>query len=314
MIQHRPSTAYILPDAGTPVVFDCRWNTPRRLGIGDKLIAIAAIQQMKQAGVEASAMANESDAPMFKAADIVLRDDIGNGAAVPWTDHVMCVPMGCDNEDCEAADVQSRHPVERALWGIGLDRFAQPTPAFRLRHQGKKKPETLSWSPIEISRAPNKITSAEWESVLDEIIFTHAGIQRIELLCAIRDQPEAISIVMRFRPTLAKKITVYSASGFEDWINRIASAWKVLTANTGAMWAAVGVGAWLTVCQRPATFPHMAMWQARREWGIASVIELTPGPAAGNATASPLGCPYSDFQPHTPKTTHPRPSNALERV
>lgn len=266
------------------------------MGIGDKIVAIAAIQQIARAGFSVVAMRNPQDEELFSCMGIVraFPDSPPNARVVPCRDHVMASPIGATQEECSSADLACRHPVERALWGLGLERFALPTPDYTIEAGHKKRPETLLWSPVEISRAPNAITPPEWERALTQVLLDRPHLKRIELLCAVRDQPTAFAIVKELRPALAARITIRSASGFHDWADAVSAAGKVLTANTGTMWVAIGLKSDLTVAQRPATIPHAAMWQARPEWGL-TVLECPHSEADG---LQAFGSPHPIFGGH----------------
>lgn len=269
MITIRPSVEYELSDSG-PTVFDCRWNTPRRMGVGDKVVACAAIQQVSAAGYDVSAFCNLEDERLFDLFGIRYPRP-GFRRVIPWTDHVMAVPIGATMDDANAADWQAAHPVERALWGIGLDRLSKPHPDYTIDHKGKKKAATIAWSPIEFTRRKYKITAAEWERALSPEVEKLGGGCRVVCWCALRDQPEAISIVQNFPVELSGKITVRSAGSLADWVNGMASADKIVSANTGGMWIGLGLPVPMLVVQREPTIPHQAMWQARPGWNSGRV-------------------------------------------
>lgn len=231
--------------------------------MGDKLVAIAAIQSVASAGFAVAAFRNRLDEEMFSAAGIPQAVPDDRAMCIPWTDHVMAIPPGMVPEEIAVADSTAAHPVERALWGIGLDRFARPTPGLRLSHNGKKKAATVAWSPIETSRAPYRITAEEWKPILTGFA---AQAEAVELVCALRDQPEAFALVSEMDAAIAKKTAIVSCSSFASLVERIGSAAAILAANSGPMWIALGTGSPCTVVQREATFPHMAMWQARDGW------------------------------------------------
>jgi hypothetical protein len=240
------------------------------MGIGDKLVVCAAIRQIESAGFFVSAQRNDSDAEIFDLCGINHIQNTRDWRVIPWTDHVMAVPFGMGQDDMALVDSESSHPVERALWSIGLDRYAKPSPTFSIKHRGKKKAATIAWSPIEVSRAPCGITPQEWEPILSGMMNPQTTV---DLWCATSDQPKAFDLIRDFSPTVAKRIRIRSASSFGRWADGMASCETVLAANTGGLWVGIGIGSTVTVVQHPATFPHAAMWQARA-WPGVSVVEI----------------------------------------
>lgn len=285
MIQNiRPLVEYnVCPDRLT--IFDCRWNTPRRMGIGDRLIVCAAIQHVSwnswRGGINTNigAMCHDRDKEMFSLAGIPTYDQFPDAAwVVPWRDHVMCVPIGMVLADCEKADAEARHPVERALWGIGLDQYAEATPELRLEVTNKKKGATLLWSPVEISRDYFRIEAAEWITILEAELARNPDVQTIELYCAINDQPRAFDILRNLPVELAKRIHIRSALTLSAWVDACASARTVITAHNGCLWVAIGAGAAIHAVQREPHIPHHAMWAVKPGWGLGRLrVSTLPG-------------------------------------
>lgn len=305
----QPAIEFEVARAGGLTVFDCRWNTPRRMGIGDKIVVCAAIQQIAAAGIRVAALWNPADEELFRLMSIPAPGGETIGSLIPWTDHVMAIPVGMTGPEVDRVDAACRHPIERALWGIGLHCFSKPTPEYAWDVPAKRKrPGILAWCPVEISRRYCPITTDEWKPLIERLMDEH-GIQHIELWCGMREQPAAFDFISLLPARLlAQRITIRSAFTMREWIEQFLGAACILTANTAGLWIALGLPVPAVVVQRTATIPHMALWQARPGWngGRCRVVELehkkSPGPLTGRELwaslypAVPLGLPH-----HPPK-------------
>jgi len=276
----QPAIEFEVARAGGLTVFDCRWNTPRRMGIGDKIVVCAAIQQIAAAGIRVAALWNPADEELFRLMSIPAPGGETIGSLIPWTDHVMAIPVGMTGPEVDRVDAACRHPIERALWGIGLDQYAGDTPDFLLKTGAKKKRTTLLWSPVEISRNYFRIEAAEWVAILEAELARNPDVQTIELYCAINDQPRAFDILRNLPVELAKRIHIRSALTLSAWVDACASARTVITAHNGCLWVAIGAGAAIHAVQREPHIPHHAMWAVKPGWGLGRLrVSTLPGMA-----------------------------------
>lgn len=260
MITLRPAVTYHLSESGL-TVFDCRWTCARRMGIGDRVVVVAALQQLQRCGYNVAALRNAEDEPLFSAGAIPAPHPISSCRYIPWTGHVMEVPLGMTLEDCEKVDDMSYHPIERALWGLGLDFYAEDAFALSLVSGKRRKLDVVAWMPIEYTRAQTKILPNEWQSILE------GKPGEIVLWCALHDQPAAMELVRGFPADLARRISLRSASSLNDWIAGVESAREAVVPNSGGLWIGIGAGVPLTIVQRPPyDIPHQRMWQAYPHW------------------------------------------------
>lgn len=300
----QPPTAFELSGSGLNV-FDCRWDSPRRMGIGDRIVVGAAIQQIASAGYKVAVLCNPRDRELFDLMNISVLPEADS--LIPWTDHVMAAPIGTTNNEMDAIDLLCRHPVERALWGIGLHHLSKPMPDYRWNIPPRRKRRgVLAWCPVEISRRHSPITSDEWREQLERLT-TEYSIQQVELWCGTREQPGAFELISLLPANLARNITIRSAFTLREWLEQFMGAACILTANTAGLWVALGLPVPLVVAQREATIPHMALWQARPGWnsGLCRVVKLGHKKSPGSLWSREL---YKSPYPAVTRPDSPAPN------
>ena len=253
-----------LIDPSRPVIADCRFSCERRMGIGDKVVVVGALQALAAAGFDVRARWNDGDDWLFFASGI--REWTGEaGALLPMRGHCMEIPVAATQEDADTADLSAPHPVWRVLWNHGLEEYAPPTPDVRLFPSLRSGWRAPLWFPIEVSRARNPIPPEAWERPLVELADTYGPA----IACCAPGQFRAASEILsrlsrRARGCVKEGLSCPGGPG--DLLSAIAAAPHVLTGNSGPMWLAMATRTPLTVLQRPADTPHAAMWNARPGW------------------------------------------------
>ncbi len=258
-------TRFPLPP-GSSVLADCRWNCERRMGLGDKIVTIGALQALRKAGFRVSALCNPADLWMFRAAGLLPDWGASFDALLPVRDHCMAIPPGATQEDAEAADLAAKNPVARVLWGWGLEEYAPDAPAVHL-DIAPAAPLDFAigcavWFPVEVSRRRFPVSLDAWEKALRRVLRVK---DTILALSSTAERDAANAIIAALPQDIQCRVFPQLPPNPAAAASLVAAAGLVVTGNSGGMWMALSTGTPCLVCQRPPDNPHAAMWQAR-EW------------------------------------------------
>lgn len=260
---------------GPRIVADCAWTCKRRMGIGDKVVVVGALQALQAAGFDVAARWwwsawDDADDWLFKASGIPQFDPYAAGAdgrsLLDLRGHCMEIPIGNTQEDADAADLRAPHPVWRVLWNHGLEEYALPTPRVRLKPRPRHPIDAPLWFPLEVSRGGNPISAEAWEAALLDLCKRRG---RVHVCCAAREWCAVAGIVSRLSEW-TRRTCLYggfvSPGGPDALLSAVAAAPEILCGNSGPMWLAIATDTPCTVLQRPPTGPHSTMWQASPRW------------------------------------------------
>lgn len=270
-----------------PFLFDCRLHPVRRMGIGDQICLLAAIQTVADR-VGSDNVRVWYDAAYPGSADVFVMggldaSDPGDTplypagyAVIPCRGHIMEAPIG----DRLPAPYGEQHgnPVRQVYYNLGwhglfCDRAIRlrliPSAAALARalaiaeqHAGGK----VTCTPLEVSRHNNDCDSIVWRNVLLRYC-PHASA--IMFGCSMADRPEMEQFVGAMALPHSTEI-----------ITEALPVWKALvdlsdcnfTGNTAGMWLAIGSHARTCVLQHsdPA-HRHNRMWDCKPGWGCKNI-------------------------------------------
>lgn len=280
------------------ITFDLRWNCARRVGLGDKIVALMAAKQYAQAlnrpiGIEV----NDEDAPIATLCGLRLLEHINEeervprgiaskqSVIIPLRDHPMAHPLGANPYDVEGAEITAHSPLARVLYGWGLFSISQggssPLRAFKPPSRANRKNtlDNIGWSPLEVSRKGWGIEPADWWRVLDEAI--DGGAVTITATCRTSDEAELRELVDSAPRHIRERITCKPTATLGEWYALMLTADRWITSNSGGLWVALQSPSLpITVVQRVPETAHQALWTARPSWSDGlSIVSLPSLPA-----------------------------------
>jgi hypothetical protein len=280
--RYNPEPALIYP-LKTPMLFDCRFSTERRMGIGDQICLIAALQAVAKKTGGGVSVLYDADYPasetLFKASGLpcTTRKPSGVYTTIPHRHHLFesaingVVPLHGEQTGC---------PVSQPLFNFGWS-DAIPTPPFTLQLSPNERDiETaqkitgghnniIACSPLEISRGNSAITPQVWREVLREA-FENVPRGTIALFgCSTAERGKMKSFIRDIRLDIDCRIVTESIGA---WLAIIQRSRHYYTGNTSGMWLAMATQTPTTVMQTPERhLPHNRMWNYKPSWGFENV-------------------------------------------
>lgn len=268
-------------DFRPPFLFDCRLNCARRMGIGDHICLVSAIQMVAdKVGRHNVTVAYNPTYPgstdvfgMSGLATVNYPDAAAHGATlIPCRGHIMESPIGCDMP-CLYGEEQG-NPIAQILYNWGWH-ILMPLRAVRLRlypgaaaiarareiaiafHAGG----VCTCTPLEVSRGNDDCDWNAWSAVLRRVDAQHT----ILFGCAPAERGKIAGAVAAMR---LPHRTAIIAEPLATWRALIDVARKNFTGNSSGMWLAIGSRARTTLLQHSCRgHAHNAMWDLKPSWG-----------------------------------------------
>ena len=274
-------------DFTPPFLFDCRLHCSRRMGIGDQLCLLSAIQSIADRVGSKNVQiwydrAYPGSADVFGMGGLTAVDPGASPAwpsghtVIPCRGHIMEAPIG----DRLPAPYGEQHgnPVRQVYYNLGWhglfsDRAIRlrliPSPpaiararAIAAQHAGGM----VTCTPLEVSRHNNDCDSAAYRDALLRYC-PHASM--ILFGCSVADRPE----MEQFAGAMAlPHSTEIITEALPVWKALVDLAAVNITGNTSGMWLAIGSHTKTFLLQHsdPA-HRHNQMWDYKPEWGCENI-------------------------------------------
>ena len=273
--QNPPQVIY---DLKTPLVFDCRFKTNRRIGIGDQFCLLSAIQAVSEkmgGGVE---IQHDTEHPGSTAVfgmsglPVATRSAIEPRNIIPCRHHPFDPAIGsarsyyAEKVGCPVAQYYHN-------WGWH-DVFKAPPIKLSLYPSADAQKQAdaitggigsyVTCTPLEASRHNNDTTPAVWRRAL-------GGIKAGTILfgCSQLDRGWMFDFVADMGLTQRTQIITTSLAA---WKCLIDSADRNYTGNSAGMWLSFASSTPTTLLQcNDVEHPHNTMWDYKTEWKCANI-------------------------------------------
>ncbi len=272
-------------DFTPPFLFDCRLNCERRMGIGDQLCLVSAIQMVadKVGGgniLLAYDPAYPGSADVFSMAGLPCTTDPAgarpDATLIPCRGHIMECPLNTDRP-CLYGEAQG-NPIAQILYNWGWHGLFAGHPV-RLRltpsNAAIARAEAITagitggivtCTPLEVSRGNHDCSVDAWISALLE----HCNPESTILFgCSVADRPKMEQFVGAMALPHSTEIIT---EALPVWKAIVDLAAVNITGNTSGMWLAIGSHTQTCLLQHSdLVHRHNQMWDYKPEWGCENI-------------------------------------------
>lgn len=267
------------------LVFDCRFTGWRRMGIGDQLCLVSALQAVSEKIGGRLTIAYD---PAFPGSEAVFSmsglpctttEPEPDADVVPCRNHLFDPPLGgtgalyAETTGC---------PVSQVFYNLGwTDIFQAPPVRLRLFPeietqwfadaiiQGGENTPYITCTPLEISRGNDDVTAQIWNQVL-----ARYG-QRILFGCAPSEVEQLKAFIAAMNIGQPHKIITATLPAWKCIIDK---AEHNLTGNSCGMWLAFASSTPTTILQNDSKHhKHNALWNYKPEWDCSNIDVITVG-------------------------------------
>lgn len=272
----RPSRGDISPiiyQLKAPLIFDCRFTTERRMGIGDQLCLVSAFQQVAERIRGGVSILYDAAYPgskaVFKMSGLpCIQEEPAHGQLIPCRKHIF------DAEDPFAPPYaeQTGCPIDQIFFNCGWqDQFSGAPLRLRLYPSHKSFRRALeiakdqpyaSASLLEISRNNNHCTPSVWSRLFQ----AHLNVKTIFFGCA---PPERETLERFIGAMSLPEINVQIITEPLDvWTAMIINSQTHFTGNTSGLWLALGCRATpiILLQHNDPDHPHNTLWNYKTAW------------------------------------------------
>ena len=277
-----------------PFLFDCRLSSPRRMGIGDQIVLLTAIQAVAgKVGRESIRVwydpaypgsADVFDMGGIEAQPIAGAQEYPHGypqgyTVIPCRGHIF---EGSPNNPSPCLHGEyTGNPMQQILWnwgwheligGQGIHPRLCPTGQAILDAEkitgGYGRYVTCT--PMEVSRMNNNCKAEQWKRVLSSV----PGDTKIIFGCALRENKE-----------MRAMISAINTGQASIMLNVPLPVWKAMIDGADAHYTGNSCGMWLGMASNTLTFllqhnqsdhAHNRMWNYKASWGCANVKLIEP--------------------------------------
>ena len=275
----------IVYDFRPPFLFDCRLNCDRRMGIGDQLCLVSAIQMVADKVGQGNVLlaydpAYPGSADVFGMAGLPLTTDPAgarpDATLIPCRGHIMECPLNTDRP-CLYGEMQG-NPIAQILYNWGWHGLFAGHPV-RLRltppNAAIARAEAITagitggivtCTPLEVSRGNHDCSVDAWRAALLE----HCNPESTILFgCSKADMPQMQAMMRDMR---LPHVTEIVTEPLPVWKALIDLSDAVFTGNSCGMWLAIGSMTPAYVLQHtdPA-HAHNLMWDIKPRWNCRNV-------------------------------------------
>jgi len=278
-------------DFRPPFLFDCRLNCERRMGIGDQLCLVSAIQMVAdKVGwhnvLVAYDAAYPGSAAVWGMSGLPITTDPAGahpGATlIPCRGHIMECPSNTDRP-CLYGEAMG-NPIAQILYNWGwhclitcnpVRLHLTPPPSALARAKAITAGITggiVTCTPLEVSRGNNDCGIDAWRAAL----IKHCSTENTILFgCSKADIPRLKAMVETMR---LPHVTRIIAEPLPVWKALIDQSAATLTGNSCGMWLAVASRTATVLLQHsdPA-HRHNRMWDCKAEWNCPNITLVAPG-------------------------------------
>lgn len=275
----------IVYDFRPPFLFDCRLHCERRMGIGDQLCLVAAIQGVaERVGADNVTIsynpAYPGSADVFAMSGLPLTTDPATASQdatlIPCRGHIMECPINTDRP-CLYGEARG-NPIAQILynWGwhclitcnpVRLHLTPPPAAIARAKAIASHYPAgVITCSPLEVSRGNHDCDITAWKATL----LKYCSKENTILFgCSKADIPRLTAMVKAMRLPYVTEI-----------VTEPLPIWKALIDLSDAAFTGNSCGMWLAIASHTRTYllqhsdpahRHNSMWDCKPGWGCENI-------------------------------------------